>query len=379
MDLSPVIPLAYYGASSVITVHCLRQPKRVRLLVLAPVLLLSLLALSNAKKLSWPMGLDSTFASMVVFYLPYSVKILALDEMPSHPEVATQRWTFVNCYRIWNNPRNIAPRAPLLDKTEDHKDEKEVPRLKFALHMAAKMAAMWAFDSLVCRKVLYAAFAGVSLHSFAPDQELLTLGRLLQMSAADHHLRAVMSVQWIWSAYFFLEFYHSLLAIVFVSICRFDHPKEWPALFGSAMHTSSIRGFWGRFWHRLTIPTYASYGQLISRKLLGLAPGSRAEKTLVPMCIFTFSGFSHSLVGWAMGDAALERDTIFFVINFAAVAAEIAISKARKSGFLELPSPAMPAWLSQLAGMLGVFAFFYTVVPMWMYPKVYASLLPLLG
>lgn len=379
MDLSPAIPLLYYGASSVITIHSLRQPKGVRLLVLAPVLLLSFLALANAKKLSWPFGLDSTFASMVVFYLPYSIKILALDELPSHPEVSTQRWSFVDCYRIWNNPRNITPRTPLLDRSKESKGKRGTSRTSFAVRMAVKMAAMWAFDSLVFRKVLYAAFANVSLHSFAPEMEFLTLGRFLQMSASEHRLRAVMSVQWIWSAYFFLEFYHALLAIVFVSICRFDQPDEWPALFGSALETDSIRGFWGRFWHRLTIPTYASYAQIISRKILGFAPGSRAEKTLIPMCIFTFSGVSHSLVGWAMGDAALERDTIFFVVNFAAAAAEIAVSKARKSGSFDLPLPALSEKVGKMVGMIGVFVFFYTIVPMWMYPKVYASLLPLMG
>jgi hypothetical protein len=316
---------------------------------------------------------------MIVFYLPYSVKILALEDMPSHPEVSVQPWTFVDCYRIWNNPRALPGRYTAVLGKEESPEKKRPLQSSgqvFTLYRVSKMAALWAFDSLVFQRLLIAAFTNVTAADFAPHMEFLPLDRLLNMSAHEFRVRSIMSVQWIWSAYFFLEFYHCLLSIIFVSILRFDKPEEWPALFGSPLEASTVRGFWAKFWHRLTVPTYTHYALLISRKALGMRAGSRAEKTVVPMCIFLFAGLSHSLVGWAMGDAALSRDVLFCVVNFAAAAVEVAVSKALKGDTqARWPLPRIPAPLQKSLGLAGVFLFFFSVVPMWMYPKVYPSIL----
>jgi hypothetical protein len=230
-----------------------------------------------------------------------------------------------------------------------------------------KAAALWAFEHFVFQKVFIYALGQVAVADFSPAMEVT-----FQLSSHQMQVRAIMSVQWIWRAYFFLEFYHCLLAIVFVTILRFDYPGDWPPLFGSPMEAYSVRGFWGRFWHKLTIPTYIYYSQVVSRQLMGTSPGSNLEKTIIPFFIFTLSGFSHALVGWSLGDAALFRDLLFFEMCFIAAAVETAISKMKVMGILRgVLSP-----LSRtVAGMVWVFFLFFCISPLWIYPKVYQVLL----
>lgn len=230
-----------------------------------------------------------------------------------------------------------------------------------------KAAALWAFERFVFQKVFTYALGQVVVADFSPEMEVG-----FQLSSHQIQVRAIMSVQWIWRAYFFLEFYHSLLAIVFVAILRFDYPEDWPSLFGSPMEAYSVRGFWGRFWHRLTIPTYVYYSRLVSRQLMGVQPGSSLEKTITALLIFTISGFSHALVGWSLGEAALFRDVLFFDMCFLAAAGETAISKMKVLSILRgIFSP-----LSRtVVGMAWVFVFFFSISPLWIYPKVYHVLL----
>ncbi|KAJ5250751.1 hypothetical protein N7489_001161 [Penicillium chrysogenum] len=230
-----------------------------------------------------------------------------------------------------------------------------------------KAAALWAFEHFAFQKVFIRALGQVVVADFSPEMEMA-----FPLSTHQFQVRAIMSVQWIWRAYFFLEFYHSLLAIVFVAILRFDYPGDWPALFGNPMEASSVRGFWAQFWHQLTIPTYVYYSRVVSRQLMGVQSGSSLDKTITALVIFTISGLSHALVGWALGDAALFRDVLFFQMCFLAAAAETAISK------MKVPRrilSRLPAALRMVSGMAWVFVFFFCISPMWIYPKVYHVLL----
>ncbi|KAL2194242.1 hypothetical protein P885DRAFT_71561 [Corynascus similis CBS 632.67] len=71
-------------------------------------------------------------------------------------------------------------------------------------------------------------------------------------------LRSVMSVSWIWNSYSLLTSSHDLLAVLFVSVIRWDRPDEWPPLFGSITDATSQRRFWGVFWHRLHVSLFDS-------------------------------------------------------------------------------------------------------------------------
>lgn len=372
----PLTSICCFGAASLLTIVSLRWRRRNRLRSIAPICLLSFLSLASAHQLSWPLGLDTTLASVVVFYLPYSIKLLAFDEHAMNPELSTYDWRLVDCYRTWNNPRMLPLRLSPFERTEpcDWKS-----RARFMLHQAIKAAALWAFHYFVFQKLLTRALSNIVAADFSPAMELPPFDKTFLLSLHQLRVRVFMSFQWIWIAFFFLEFYHSLMAMVFVSILGFDQPEDWPPLFGNPLEASSLRGFWGRFWHRLTIPTFHHYSVLISRKLLRLRPGSRSEKTVIPWLIFTMSGLSHCLVGWALNDAAPSRDVLFFELNFIAAAVETMVSKAQLSG-TSMKRFTQASWLlSKSADFAWVALFFFCTAPMWTYPKVYPALKGVLG
>ncbi|KAI6082065.1 membrane bound O-acyl transferase family-domain-containing protein [Hypoxylon rubiginosum] len=371
MAFPQFVPLLSFLVASLLTIASLKLHKRKRILSLAPICMLSILSLATTYKLSWPVGADSTFASLVVFYIPYSIKLLALDEHPMSPEISTHDWKFADYYRVWNNPRSLPVRLSYLDRSASC-DKKS--RAVFAVRRAMKAISLALFNGFVFQKMLVRSLGSITAADFSAEMELPALRHALRLSSHQIQVRAVISIQWIWSAYFFLEFGHCLLAIAFVTI-GLDRPEEWPLLYGSPLDATSVRAFWGRFWHRITIPTYSHYAQLVSRIVLGLQPASRGEKTLIPLLIFAMSGVSHCLVGWSLGDAALSRDVLFFVLNFLVAAMETTISKAKmieKKKFAPIPKT-----IKILLGLCWVFIFFFCVTPLWIYPKVHYALVEL--
>ncbi|KAK4196853.1 hypothetical protein QBC40DRAFT_182495, partial [Triangularia verruculosa] len=61
--------------------------------------------------------------------------------------------------------------------------------------------------------------------------------------------RSIMSVSWIWSSYSFLT------GCSYAVIC-WDRLNEWLPLFGSIANVTSLRRFWGVFWHRLHVSLF---------------------------------------------------------------------------------------------------------------------------
>ncbi|KAL6237673.1 hypothetical protein BDW75DRAFT_238093 [Aspergillus navahoensis] len=352
MDLQSLAPLFYYTIASMLTITGLKRRRQTRLLLLGPVWLFSLMSLASSHRLRLSaagsmVGADSTFASLMVFDLLYSAKALVFDLHAVSPERSPHGhdWSFVDCYRTWNNPRQLPLQLSRLEgdaATHDDRASKSRRLLFFSLTKATKAAALWAFEHFVFRKFFIHALGQVIVADFSPAMEAISLLQLQQLSV---HL---------------LQFYHSLLAVVFVAILCFDDPEEWPPLFGNPLEAYSVRRFWGRFWHRLTVPTYVFYARLVSRRLMRVRPGWALKKTVTALLVFTISGLSHSLDGWALGVTALFRDLLFFELCFLAAAVKTAASKMKTK---------------RVAGMAWVFVFFSCVSPSRIYPKIYHTLL----
>lgn len=201
MDLTTILPLLYFSTASMLTMAALRLPKAIRLVSLGPVWLFSLLSLASAYKLPWSIGANSTFASLMVCYAPYATKLLAVNEHRVSPEHSVRASSFIDCYRIWNNPRQLPVRFTHADKRITCNGK---ARIMFTFCQIVKAAALYAFDSFIFQKTLVWAVAGVAAADFAPDMELPQ-----HLSPHDIRIRTIMSVQWIWCAYFFLKFYQS--------------------------------------------------------------------------------------------------------------------------------------------------------------------------
>ncbi|KAK0666937.1 hypothetical protein QBC41DRAFT_397249 [Cercophora samala] len=362
MDLSVFTPLWSFVLASLITIWSLGQRKQTRRLsLLLAIWPLNLLSLKTCHHLTWPGGLNSTYASLVIFYFLHTLKVLVLDYQPPRSS------GFIDRYKILNNPRGLEARPPFPthNSSNNHKSES---RLRFAIHQSLKIVILFAADTYLVQGVISVfVFTGARPSDFAPYYEVF----LFQpVTGRQLLVRAAISVNWIWTAFYLLEASHCAVSLVFVALLRWDEPEEWPSVWGHAGNATSVRGFWGKVWNRITIPTFAFYARLLS-SVFGIEKDSWLSKMLVPLFIFLLSGLSHSLGGWAVGDGAVGRDVLFFLLNFLACTVETLIGKTRR---WKRCKRGVPAWMVQIAGVVYLFGFFFMTVPLWMYPKIYGAL-----
>jgi hypothetical protein len=163
-----------------------------------------------------------------------------------------------------------------------------------------------------------------SAADFAPTRQIL-IRRLLSLqpeppfTAREMQIRFYVSMYWIWIAYLMLELCHTVLALFFVVLLRLDNPEDWTPLFGSPLQAYSIRRFWTKFWHRLTVAPCVSSGRMITRRVAGLQPGSQHEKIFIAPWAFFVSGIFHVVADWASGEPCYPvDDMLFFIANFLA-------------------------------------------------------------
>ncbi|KAH7166325.1 hypothetical protein EDB81DRAFT_866147 [Dactylonectria macrodidyma] len=319
MDFKPLQPLFYASISFLLTILAVGLlHKRSRIIALVPIWAFNILALTSLHQPRWPGGAH-VLATALIIHLGLSVKVLALEEHAANPEVSKRPWSFVDCYRTCANPRVLPVRLTHLDD--------------------ATAMWLWVVNQFVVVR-LFSVFPEQAADNFPSEMELLPLWAIFQP--------------------FLRQSIHCLLSIIFVSILGFDQAKDWPPPFGSILEADTVRGFWGRFWHKFPTPIYAFYGLIISRKLMGLKPSSRVEKTFLPMFIFTASAFCHCLVGWSLGNAGPSQSLPFYLpfyeINFLVVALEIAISKGIISSRW---FPPLPSALRKGVGMMWVYVWFF--------------------
>lgn len=352
-------PLWSFSLASLITILSLRQGKGIRKLSLLAIWPLNFLSLNTCHHLTWPGGLNSTYASLVIFYFLHTLKILVLDYQPPKSP------GFINAYKLWNNPRGLeAP--PVVFSTTPNKNPQS--RLRFAILQLVKIALLFTADTHLVQDVISVfVFTGAKPSDFAPDYEVF---RFQSLTGRQLLIRAGISVNWIWTAFYLLEASRCALSLAFVAVLRWDEPEEWPSIWGRAANATSVRGFWGKVWNRITIPTFAFYAGLFLG-VLGVEKKTGLRKTLVPLFVFLFSGLSHGLGGWAVGDGAMGRDILFFFLNFVACAVETFVGKT--AGWKSCKK-GVPSWAVRMAGMMYLFGFFFMVVPLWMYPKIYVAL-----
>lgn len=175
---------------------------------------------------------------------------------------------------------------------------------------------------------------------------------------------------------------HVLLSIFFVSILRIDTPEEWPPLFGSPLEAYSIRRFWVKFWHRMTVPSCYFTGIFFARGVVGFIPSSRAEKLFIAFWAFFSSAIYHAIADWQAGEPCCPAaDFVFFMANFGAAAIEtIAVpiiaplwkEKSNNSRWCQI---LLSERGRKLIGYVWLLGFFFWVVPKWQYPKVHMVLL----
>ncbi|BCR89621.1 wax synthase family protein [Aspergillus chevalieri] len=339
-----------------------------RLWSLPLILLPSYISLITANQLEdiadlWAIGLAVYFVH--VTSLLYIEQWILLRPSPD------KRYDFVAAYKLWSNPQLLktARQVPGVH-TVDRNHDLPQSRIRFTIVRVARITLHLLLMHLWTTYIFPGPFLPLTADDFSPTKEIY-FRRLLSgtVTYRETAIRSLSAIDWIWTAYLTLDCSHDALGILFTVILRLDETTDWQTpLFGSPGKAYTLRGFWGRFWHRLVYRAYTNYGRCVGQRVLRLRPGSVAERWWCVFMVFGISGCSHAVVmRWVWGSGGW-REVWFFVVNFVAGAMESLVLKWAKGrvsfGFRGC----------RILGFLWVFGFFFWSVPKREYPNIHALL-----
>lgn len=387
---------AYFAGSMLLGIVALNSPQAYRPVLLAALIACAVLSFRQISDASFGVWGCEIFAMFIIIYISHISCVLCIEKyvLPKKPGV---EFDWVGGYKMLFNARWLgtsrqAPDvkgAPKRDPISDIESEQRLeeyaadPSKKFR-NMLRSPRAVFIRDrvislivTLIAEKIFSYSYLDLApkygiemdLMDFLPTKESY-FRRITEVTLRETIVRT-------WIVAFFL-FYsiclyntiHDGLAIIFVGT-KFDDPEDWPALFGDIRDATSIRNFWGKFWHRLVYRSYTSYGIWITKNIFRLPKSSFIGKLFINLFVFTMSGGVHALtirqLGYTCGD---WQEIRFYVLNFFGILMEMA---------------AMAAWnkitkgyrlnstVSKTIGYTWVFMFLFTVLPKSQYPKVFCA------
>ncbi|KAK4171131.1 hypothetical protein QBC36DRAFT_199988 [Triangularia setosa] len=276
-------------------------------------------------------------------------------------------------YRIATNIRRLS----LFDTDDPSAAQLSTTSLvKFALSRCGRalflLAAFWLGNALMAKTMFV-------LHIIPSDFDQNKQALLSPIGLRDICLRSVMSVSWIWSSYSLLTSSHDLLAVLFVSVIRWDRPNEWPPLFGSITNVTSLRRFWGVFWHRLHVSLFDSHSatnpqhmQLPSHQQYSHNHHA-LQKTARALGMFCMSAACHAASNWVvMGRASVVGEFRFFISNWFICLLETVIDRFAMRRLFPRDSMLAALW-KRLLGYIWTMLVIVCLTPAWQYPVVRAS------
>ncbi|KAF3802854.1 Acetyltransferase ataH [Colletotrichum gloeosporioides] len=383
-----------FVASATLTTFTLHLPPQFHSWLFLPAWLLTALSLASVKEEMTPRGpvALNSYTVITCFIFMLNLPTILLFENHSfepRPDQETgqrdrasllpwpTRRSVAAACRIWNNPRNLQFRKSGPASASWN------ALIRFLFRRGSRVAVGFLVDRLVVQRIQGHLSAASNLLDFTPDQQQIIRPIFSHLfldgiespyrPISSHRLalRAFMSVSWIWTNFLVLEFYHLVLAIIFVIILRLDDPEDWPPLFGSISDAWTLQRFWGRFWHRVATPTLTTW----TRFLLQGAKTRALGKVLQAFGVFLLSGLMHATASWRTGQHFEHLDVWFFCVNFVAVGAEITAIKSLSWGLRDTKIALLveKSWpmrmMSKAFGFTWVFAWFFWSVPRWLYPK----------
>ncbi|GIJ83905.1 hypothetical protein Asppvi_002736 [Aspergillus pseudoviridinutans] len=373
-----LVPPALFALSSAAFFKAIHLPYKDRLYV-APLLFGSaVLSLQTSHYLTWLTGMNVLWALFSCIWIHHAASVLYIDQL-SIPRTASP---WISAYKIWNDPQRHLNRIALQRREETCSTSR---RIWFSLRRLSWTVICWLLQLSIVGPLLSIHFT-FNAEDFAPSRQIL-IRRLFSLqpepafTAREMQIRFYVSVYWIWIAYLMLELCNTVLALFFVVVLRLDHPEDWTPLFGSPLQAYSIRRFWTKFWHRLTVAPCASSGRMISRRVAVLQPGSQHEKIFIAFWTFLLSGIFHVVADWAAGEPCYPiDDMLFFIANFLAGAIESAIGKRLEHAMKESENGRV-RWLfrsgiaRKIIGYVWVLGFMFWITPKWQYRKLHDSLM----
>ncbi|KAF5647949.1 TRI7-trichothecene biosynthesis [Fusarium sp. NRRL 52700] len=159
---------------------------------------------------------------------------------------------------------------------------------------------------------------------------------------------------------------HFLRAVSAVSVLLgVSTPEDWPHLNGPISSWSTVRTFWGTFWHRLFRKALAGWGDFIPDKVLRLRRGTLLSRYTRLTLAFFASGLMHRCVHYFCRLEAGERYEMetYFLLQPLAIMFEDAVQAAT----VQIPLPRALRWI---IGFTWFCIFTTWATPSFLYPTM---------
>ncbi|SCO89223.1 related to TRI7-trichothecene biosynthesis gene cluster [Fusarium oxysporum] len=157
---------------------------------------------------------------------------------------------------------------------------------------------------------------------------------------------------------------HGFVAAVSVllGLCK---PEDWPHLNGPISSWSTVRTFWGMFWHQLFRKALTGWGDFIPDRVLRLRRGTPLSRYSRLILIFFTSALMHRCLHYFYRLEAGEWYEIetFFLLQPVAIMFEDAMQAAT----VHIPLSRPLRWI---VGFIWLCAFFTWVTPTFLYPTM---------
>lgn len=385
---------AYFSGSMLLGVIALNSAQIYRPALLVGLIGCAFLSFRQISDASFGVWGCEIFAMFVIIYISHISCVLCVEKyvLPKKPGVT---FDWVGGYKMLFNARWLGTSRQAPDIKASAKiasdTENEQRREEYARDPSKKFRAMFRSPRAIFLRNRVISFVGTLIFEKIYSYSYLVLAPKygMQMDMMDFlptketyfrrlgevTLRETVMRAWIVTFFLFYSIclyntIHDALAFIFVGT-GFDNPEDWPPLFGDIREATSIRNFWGKFWHRLVYRSYTSYGILISKHIFRLPKSSFIGKLFINFFVFTMSGAVHALAIWQLGySCGAWVELRFYIFNFFGVILETAAMAAynKVTGGYKLNNT-----VSKTIGYTWVFMFLFTVLPKSQYPKVFCA------
>ncbi|KAI1009013.1 hypothetical protein LB504_001389 [Fusarium proliferatum] len=217
---------------------------------------------------------------------------------------------------------------------------------------------------LCCYLVLDAIFLAPRPEKHLITREKQSLFKLTSLTREDLIFRFATALgNWV-IGYVSVRLAHGFIAVVSV-LLGLSKPEDWPHLNGPISSWSTVRTFWGTFWHRLFRKALTAWGDFIPDKVLQLRRGTLLSRYLRLILAFFASGLMHRCIHYFYRLEAGERHEMetYFLLQPLAIMFEDAVQAAT----VHIPLPRPLRWI---IGFTWFCIFTTWVTPLFLYPTM---------
>jgi len=379
---------AWFSLSLLSGIVGLNVPQKYRPLVLLSLVSFALLAFWNVSDAKFGIKGTESVAMLIVIYISHMTCVLCVEQYHL-PTKAGITFDFVGGYKMIFNARwlgtprqspNIHLDKPMEkectspsdkeSKLTDSSPIRTILQKPRAVFLRNRLISLFTISAILqSYNYLFEKYIVLEGTDFLPTK-LTYFRRFPTVTLRETLVRTWLVSYWTFYSVGLYTALHDLLALFFVGTCL-DTPAEWPQLFGSIKDATSIRGFWGRYWHRLVYRSYTSYGVFISKNIFRLPQNSIVGRMFINLYVFAMSGVAHAVAVRQLGFSCGYWEEIrFYSSGFLGILHETLVLAAFKkiTGGYKVNQT-----LGNAVGYAWVFLYLFTVLPKSQYPKLWCA------